>query len=124
MVSDFTSKYLLTIYVLSYENAACVRELLCSLLPLERDDVCIVVGDDSDRTNEVQQVVADLEAHFRDRLLLHPNPVRLGMVGNILRPFELVRSSYVWVVGACNHFMPDALAGVTPFCTGGSPMLS
>lgn len=113
---EFTARHFLTIHVMAYENANCVLALLSSLLPFTRPNVCIVVGDNSDKTTDVRDTVAALAAsgEFGNRLLYHSYGVNIGIIGAILRPFDLARSPYLWVVGACNQFRGGALDILLP----------
>ncbi|HEY4329152.1 MAG TPA: glycosyltransferase [Phycisphaerae bacterium] len=114
MIQEFTSGRYLTIYVLAYENAECVRALLGSLVPLNRTDVCVVVADNSDQTTNVRNVVEEFVSSDPDRIRYMSHGVNLGLVGGILRPFEIVKSTYVWIVGACNMFPQKALDVLMP----------
>ena len=113
MVSEFTARHVLTIYVLAYENSDCVRALLASLLPLDEPNVCVVVADNSDKTYAVREVVSEMIPSFDGRLLHHSYGCNIGM-GTALRPFEIVKSPYLWMVGACNSFRPGALKAIIP----------
>jgi hypothetical protein len=115
-IQDFTRPYFLTIYILAYENADCIRELLGSLLPLEQPgacDACVVVADNSDKTRGVREAVGELSPRFAGRLVHHSYGCNIGL-GTLVRPFEIVRSKYLWMVGACNRFRPGALATLLP----------
>lgn len=113
MIPEFTGRHFLTIYVLAYENAACVRTLLSSLLPVDDPDSCVVVADNSDKTDAVRAVVSELSASFGGRLMHHSYGSNIGM-GTALRPFEIVKSPYLWLAGACNSFRPGALKAILP----------
>jgi hypothetical protein len=100
---------LLTIWVLAYENSSCVQGLLKSLLPLTTDLTRILVSDNSDQTDAVEQLCQKLGDGFGGRLTYVKNVVNLGGLGNILRAFEACQTPYLWIVGACNEFVPGSL---------------
>jgi hypothetical protein len=102
---------LLTIYILSHNASTDVSRMLDSLLPWGTDDVQIIIGDNSDN-NEVVELTEGRKAEFGGRLRCLKHACNIGIMGNLLRAFEVAGGRYVWIVGCGDRFMPGALAVV------------
>lgn len=122
VVPEATRGKLLTIYILAYENAEFVGPLLESILPIQSNDVCVVVSDNSDRTNGVRECVSQfMRSHSNVRYVTYGTNLELG---GLIRAFEVVESTYVWMVGASGSLLtPDALSTLIPILAADRPDL-
>lgn len=99
----------LSINILAYENEDCVGRILSSLLMADSNQASVIVSDNSFSSTAVESVVRSYQAQFSDRLRYRRNSASVGAIGNILKAFELVDTDYVWIVGACNEFVPASV---------------
>ncbi len=101
-------KFLLTIYVLSYNSSEKTGRLLDSLLPFNFNEICVVIADNSD-TDDSFLVTESRKAAFNGNLRYVKNVCNIGFTGNALRAFELIDSQFVWIVGCGDRFLANAL---------------
>jgi len=82
--------------------------MLDSLLPWDSEDVEIIVGDNSDNS-DTQSLVDARCAEFSGRLRCLKHACNIGIMGNLLRAFEVASGRYVWIVGCGDRFLPNAV---------------
>ena len=101
---------LLTLYILTRNSPENLGRMLDSLLPWEdRDDVEIIVGDNSD-DRRVADLVVERSGQFGGRIRCLKHVCNLGYTANMMRGFEVARGRYLWIVGSNDRFHAGALA--------------
>jgi hypothetical protein len=114
----------LAIYVPTFEAPEATARLLDSVLPLApAHAVRIVVGDNS-RSEATASVVSSYEPHFGGALTYVRHAANLGMVGNILRAFDAVDATWLWIVSCKDRFLPGALQRLLPALSGGDDLVA
>lgn len=114
----------LAIYVPTFEAPEATARLLDSALPVApAHAVRIVVGDNS-RSEATASVVSSYAPHFGGALTYVRHAANLGMVGNILRAFDAVDATWLWIVSCKDRFLPGALQQLLPALCGGDDLVA
>lgn len=111
----------LCVYILAYENASCVKQLVDSAIESLPSDTLIVIADNSDRTDEVKKVYEAYISVLNNQVTYFRHDINNGSIVSILKGFELVQSKYLWIVGACNRFNPFSIQLTTNILKESNP---
>ncbi len=113
--------YFLTIYVLAYENANCVHQLLDSAVTSLPNDTRIIIADNSDRTDSVKRVYDELSSSLKQQISYFQHKTNNGSIASIMKAFEIINSNYLWLVGACNRFNSTSIQTVSDVLKSSNP---
>ncbi len=101
---------LLSICIPTYNQVGELRETLKSLVPQLKEEVEVVIGDDSDNLDSSEMIKREFSSypirHFK-------NEKRLGFDKNLLFVTGQARGRYIWWFGD-DVFEPDALSYILP----------
>ena len=105
---------LVSVCVPTYNGAEFFRECLASIQAqtLQNFEVIIVDDESTDATLAIAQEFARTDARFR----IHPNPKRLGLVGNWNRSLELARGEWIKFVFQDDTIEPTCLQRLVDAC--------
>lgn len=109
------------VYILAYENASCLKQQLDSTIQSLPSDTTIIIVDNSDRTDDVKKVHEAIIPSLKDQLVYFRHNNNNGSIVSIMKAFELVKSKYLWIVGACNRFNPYSIHHATQILKGSDP---